>query len=86
MFANANDPAKKKTLCMALRHIAHMNGADLVFGSVREKQAGNLFRSLLNHYCFDGGPMAKEETNPNNPIHMPAGADRFKKIGEPDAA
>ena len=36
-FANQFESRAKKTLCMAMRYIAHFNTCDLVFGSVREK-------------------------------------------------
>ena len=36
-FANQYESIKKKQLCLALRYIAHSNGCDLVFASVKEK-------------------------------------------------
>lgn len=37
VFANKYESAKKKPICQALRYLAHINGADLVFASIREK-------------------------------------------------
>jgi dynein light intermediate chain 2 len=37
LFAKNYEPVKKKQLCLALRYIAHSNGCDLVFSSVKEK-------------------------------------------------
>jgi len=48
-FANQFESAKKKSVCLALRYIAHMNGADLVFASVREKLPSQLFKALLSY-------------------------------------
>ena len=36
-FANQYESVRKKIICLALRYIAHLNGASLVFASVREK-------------------------------------------------
>ena len=36
-YANQYDTSLKKQLCMALRYVAHSNGCDLVFASVKEK-------------------------------------------------
>ena len=85
-FANNFESVKKKALCLALRYIAHLNGADLVFGSVREKLPSQLYRALLNYHVFEGGPVGRVEKNPNNPINVPAGSDSFSNIGEPDGA
>ena len=63
-----------------------MNGADLVFSSVREKVPSQLYRALLSHQVFEGGPLGKVEKNPNQPIHVPSGQDSFSQIGEPDGA
>lgn len=52
-YANEYDTQVKKQLCMALRYIAHTNGCDLVFASVREKLPSQLFRSLLMSQLFD---------------------------------
>ena len=36
-FANQFETLIKKQLCMALRYVAHSNGCDLVFASIKEK-------------------------------------------------
>lgn len=63
-----------------------MNGADLVFASVREKIPAQLFKAMISYQIFEGGPLGKVETNQNNAIHVPAGTDSFSKIGEPEGA
>jgi len=64
-FANKYESVQKKSICLALRYIAHMNGADLVFSSVREKVPSQLYRALLSYQVFEGGPLGKIEKNPN---------------------
>lgn len=53
-FANQFESARKKTVCLALRYLAHFNGADLVFASVREKLPAQLFKAILMSYVFEG--------------------------------
>ena len=37
-FAKANEPVQKKLLCQALRYLCYLNGADLVFSSIKEQR------------------------------------------------
>ena len=53
IFANENEPQRKKIICRALRFMAHNSGASLVFTSVREKES-HLFKSLLLTHAFEG--------------------------------
>lgn len=85
-FANKYESVQKKQVCLALRYLAHVNGADLVFGSVREKVPSQLYRALLSFHVFSGGALGKVEKNQNQPINVPAGQDSFSQIGEPDGA
>ena len=52
-FVAKVDGSLKKKLCMALRYVAHSNGCDLVYGSVMEKEASKLYRSVLQCHAFD---------------------------------
>ena len=63
-FANQYDTQLKKQLCMALRCIAHSNGCDLVFGSVKEKVPSQLYRALLMAHLFDLPAGSNVELNP----------------------
>ena len=63
-FANQYDTQLKKQLCMALRCIAHSNGCDLVFGSVKEKVPSQLYRALLMAHVFDLPAGGNVELNP----------------------
>lgn len=42
------ESARKRTLVQALRFIAHINGASLLFCSTREKNLKDVFRQTLN--------------------------------------
>ena len=53
VFAKDYDTQIKKQLCMALRYMAHVNGCDLVFGSVVEKGPSKLYRNVLSSHTFD---------------------------------
>ena len=85
-FANQFDTAIKKQLVMALRYVAHRNGADLVFASVREKLPISLFRNMLLGQLFDGSGASAMDINPVNPVSVRAGQDTIGKIDEPEGA
>ena len=74
-FANQYESARKKIICLALRYLAHLNGASLVFASVREKTPSQLYKALLTAQVIEGSQIGKIETNPNQPINMAAGSD-----------
>jgi hypothetical protein len=52
-FANTFESVKKKQVCLALRYIAHANGCDLVFASVKEKLPGVMYKAMLGRYLGD---------------------------------
>ena len=58
---------------MAMRYIAHANGCDLVFGSVKEKVPSQYYRQLLMSHLFDSSGNSNIEVNPANPINVRAG-------------
>lgn len=43
-----NESARKRTLAQALRFVAHINGASLLFCSSKEKKLKDIFRLTLN--------------------------------------
>jgi len=53
-FANQFESARKRTVCYALRYLAHLNGADLVFASVKEKLPSQLYKAILTFSIFEG--------------------------------
>lgn len=62
-FANQYESARKKIICSALRYIAHLNGAALVFASVREKTPSQLYKAMLLSHVVEGSALGKVETN-----------------------
>lgn len=85
-YANTYESAIKKQLCMALRYIAHSNGCDLVFGSVKEKLPSQLYRSLLMSHIFDAPSQGNMDINHNNALNVRAGMDHLGKIEDPEGA
>jgi len=71
---------------MALRYIAHSNGTDLVFGSVKEKIPSQLYRSFLMSHLFETPPSGNIEINPVNALNVRSGADQLSRIDEPEGA
>lgn len=85
-FANTYEAVRKKSLCLALRYLAHSNGADLVFGSTREKVPSQLYRRLMSDFVFDSTQTINPMMNHDHPLLIQAGADKYSAIGEPDGA
>jgi hypothetical protein len=65
IFAKQYEPIKKKQLCLAMRHICHSNGCDLVFASVKEKLPAQMFKVMISRQVFDSGLQMKMERDPN---------------------
>ena len=86
VFANNYESKLKKMLCDAIRYIAHTNGCDLVFSSVREQQPLKVFNNHLSNVIFEVNTQGTVDTNSNNAITVPSGLDRLSKINEPDGA
>lgn len=55
VFANTYESQSKKSLCDAMRYLAHTTGCDLVFASVREQQPGRVFQNFMANILFDLG-------------------------------
>ena len=85
-YANNFESAIKKQLCMALRYIAHANGCDLVFGSVKEKVPSQLYRALLMSHIFDASVSSHMDVNHNNALNVRASKDSLGKIEEPEGS
>jgi len=79
------DPEKRKGLCKILRYYAHVNGASLVFSSVKDKGSLNSVRTLLRQLLF--GVAAKkdfpEQLDPSKPICILSSKDNLHAIGVP---
>ena len=82
-YVNTVSGMDKKEMTFALRHIAHSNGCDIVFASVKsmlEKTPGQLYRHLLMSHMFDTPVERAMDANSNNPIYIRAGQDHLSKI------
>eukprot|EP00929_Paragymnodinium_shiwhaense_P108627 TRINITY_DN74941_c0_g1_i1.p1 TRINITY_DN74941_c0_g1~~TRINITY_DN74941_c0_g1_i1.p1 ORF type:complete len:377 (+),score=87.38 TRINITY_DN74941_c0_g1_i1:101-1231(+) len=81
------DPEKRKSLCRALRHFAHVNGAALVFSSTKDKAAMNNVRGVLRQMLFGAtsktGLPENPQTDPSKPICIIGGKDSYQAIGAP---
>jgi hypothetical protein len=71
---------------LALRYICHLNGCDLVFGSVKEKLPSQLFKAMITRHVFDSTLQAKVDYDHNNALNIYGGSDNFLKIGEPEVS
>ena len=84
VFATQFESVKKKQLCLAMRYIAHLNGCDLVFSSVREKIPSQLYRAMIQRHVFDTQIATKIERDHNQCLNVYSGQDTFLNIGEPE--
>ncbi|CAE8652687.1 unnamed protein product, partial [Polarella glacialis] len=87
VLVSDTDPEKRKNLCRALRHFAHVNGASLVFTSLKaqDKASMNAMRGILRQLLF--GVAAKggfpDQLDHSKPIAIEAGKDSLQSIGAP---
>jgi len=81
----AVDPEKRKGLCRALRYLAHVNGASLIFTSIKEKPTMNLVRNILRKLLFGVEPKGgfPEQLDTGKPLSVMAAADNLQSIGAP---
>ena len=90
LFAAETEPVKKKLLCSALRYIAHKNGCDLVFSSIKEQNPLKQFKNMMAWHTFRTLAEQMQIPNPDrDPLHavsICAGTDASSKIGEPQGA
>jgi dynein light intermediate chain 2 len=85
VMSAAIEPEKRKGLCRALRHFAHVNGASLIFTALKEKASMNNVRGVLRQLLF--GVAAKggiaDQLDPSKPIVVMAAKDSLEAIGGP---
>ncbi|CAM9568448.1 unnamed protein product, partial [Choristocarpus tenellus] len=79
IFKN-QESGRRRTLAQALRFIAHVNGASLLFCSSKEKHLRDIFRLTLNKHLFQVSGRRVCETNPERALVVPAGSDSFDAI------
>lgn len=87
-MAEAVDPDKRKLLCRALRHFAHVNGASLIMTSTKDKTSLNAYKGILRQLLF--GVTAKgglpQQLDPSKPLCVLAGKDGLQAIGAPTSS
>lgn len=78
------DPVKRKGVLQAVRYLAHLYGASVLFTSMKDKALVSQFRSVMKAFAFRCMPKgASKEVDPAKPLFVPAGADLFEDIGMP---
>lgn len=85
------DSVKRKGVLQAMRALAHMYGASLLFTSMKDKNLVTQFRSVMKGFAFRSSSSAiavksSKEIDPAKPAFVPAGADLFEDIGLPKTA
>ncbi|RLN84536.1 hypothetical protein BBJ28_00021977 [Nothophytophthora sp. Chile5] len=81
------DSVKRKGVTQAVRYLAHMYGANVLFTSTKDKVLVTQFRSVMKGFAFCAMPRgASKEVDPAKALFVPAGADLFEDIGVPKSA
>lgn len=81
------DSVKRKGVTQAVRYLAHMYGASVLFTSMKDKNLVSQFRSFMKGFAFRALPhTASKEVDPAKALFVPAGADLFEDIGLPKSA
>ncbi|KAK8786829.1 hypothetical protein V5799_023395 [Amblyomma americanum] len=76
------EPEKRKVTCRYLRHVAHANGASLLFASSKSESLISKLKTSLAYLAFGSGagPVRASHTDYNKPLHITFGEDSFEKI------
>lgn len=82
------DSVKRKGVVQAVRYLAHMYGATVLFTSTKDKNLATQFRSVMKNFAFraPGSNKGSKEVDLAKPLFVPAGADLFEDIGMPKTA
>lgn len=82
------DTVKRKGILQAVRYLAHMYGATVLFTSTKDKNLVTQFRSVMKSFAFrsSGANKGSKEVDVAKPLFVPAGADLFEDIGMPKTA
>src|SRR5438067_1405647 len=76
------DSEKKKQICRFLRLTAHINGAALLFTTIKSETLINKIRLTLGHLAFGATPpIFAAALDHNKPLLVPFGGDNFELIG-----
>ncbi|KAF1315770.1 Dynein 1b light intermediate chain, partial [Globisporangium splendens] len=79
------DSVKRKGIIQAVRYLAHLYGATVLFTSTKDKNLVMQFRSAMKNFAFraPGATKGSKEVDIAKPLFVPAGADLFEDIGMP---
>lgn len=81
------DPVKRNGMLQAVRYLAHLYGATVLFTSMKDKALAAQFRAVMKSFAFRCMPRgASKEVDPAKPLFVPAGADLSEDIGMPKSA
>lgn len=75
------DSERRKVICKTLRFVAHSNGANLHFFSIKDEQLVTRVRAALTNHLFGTQPSKALQTEYNKPLAIPAGLDSLAAIG-----
>ena len=78
---DSSESEVRKTLCRALRFLAHSNRASLCFTASTNEQSVLRFRHLINHYAFRAQRKALASVDHNKCMVVASGCDHFADIG-----
>lgn len=78
------EPEKRKTMCRALRFVAHTHGASLLFSSERDPTLLNRCRGVISYLAFRTRDTTRSVCfDHDKPLIIPAGSDSLATIGAP---
>lgn len=82
------DTVKRKGIVQAVRYLAHMYGASVLFTSTKDKNLVAQFRSVMKNFAFRaaGATKGSKDVDVAKPLFVPAGSDLFEDIGLPKTA
>lgn len=82
------DAELKKIMGRSLRHLAHTNGAGVVYTSTASEDATLMsrFKAVLNNAVFGAPPPKGAVSDHNKPLFVMSGADSLEKIGKPPSS
>lgn len=74
------EPEKRKALCRFLRHLAHGQGASLLFTSLKNEALASRAKAALSQLAFGSGTGKGSTVDYNKPLNIMFGEDSFEAI------
>jgi len=81
LFVQNEDADKRKRLIKALRYFSLINGATLICTSALDRATMSTSRNILRRLLFGLSTKIVDQTSPNKPVVVQAGADTLEAIG-----